>query len=160
MRLRLNSRNGHKPVRLKPEPKPSPMNWRPQSADDLIGQARSVCAAQVAKARRLRDTSNAASKLLLYGPPGVGKTSVAAATARAIARDGLRTVTEPVAGTCLDLDEHGHVAVAGDDVDFAIAGAVAAFENCVPALEQFCAGDVFANDSEQMSFVCRHDPRE
>ena len=32
MKLRLNSRNGHKPVVLKPVPKPSPMNWRPQTA--------------------------------------------------------------------------------------------------------------------------------
>ena len=73
MRLRLNSRNGHKPA----PPKPSPMNWRPQAAENLIGQARAVCAAQVAKARRLRDTRTAACKLLLYGPPGVGKTTVA-----------------------------------------------------------------------------------
>jgi hypothetical protein len=73
-------------------------------------------------------------------------------------RDRLGAIAESVPGARFDLDEHGHIAVAGDDVDFAIAGAVAAFENCVPALEQFCAGDVFANDSEQMPFVSGHDP--
>jgi hypothetical protein len=53
MRLRLNSRNGHKPARLKAEPTPSPVNWRAQTAGDRIGQAASVCGAQAAKARRL-----------------------------------------------------------------------------------------------------------
>ena len=77
MRLRLNSRNGHKPARAKVAPRPSPMNWRPRGPDDLIGQAREVCSALVAKARRLRDTRTAACKLLLYGPPGVCKTTVA-----------------------------------------------------------------------------------
>ena len=77
MRLRINSRNGHKPARPKTEPAPSPMNWRPSGPEDLIGQAREVCGAQVTKARRLRDARNAACKLLLYGPPGVGKTTVA-----------------------------------------------------------------------------------
>ena len=80
MKLRLNSRNGRKPC--VPIVTPSPMNWRPAMPDDLIGQARTVCAAQVAKARRVRDARNAACKLLLYGPPGVGKTSVAELVAR------------------------------------------------------------------------------
>ena len=82
MRLRLEARrNGHKPVPKVVLPA-SPMNWRPQMAENLIGQARAVCVAQVAKARRVRDTRNAACKLLLYGPPGVGKTTVAELVAR------------------------------------------------------------------------------
>lgn len=86
MRLRHNHRNGSTPrgksAVVVPHAPPSPMNWRPQSADDLIGQARDICVAQVAKARRLRDGRKAACKLLLYGPPGVGKTTVAELVAR------------------------------------------------------------------------------
>ena len=65
MRLRHNHRNGSTPrgkTAVLDAP-PSPMNWRPQSAHDLIGQARDICVAQVAKARRLRDGRNAACKL-------------------------------------------------------------------------------------------------
>jgi DNA polymerase III delta prime subunit len=60
------------------------MNWKPNSPDDLIGQARRVAKAQVAKARRLAaaDPANGSMKLLLYGPPGVGKTSVVEMVAR------------------------------------------------------------------------------
>ena len=54
----------------------SPMNWRPQTAEDLIGQAGAVAQAQCRKAERLTARSDATMKLLLYGPPGVGKTSV------------------------------------------------------------------------------------
>jgi MoxR-like ATPase len=52
------------------------MNWRPQTAEDLIGQAGVVARAQCRKAARLTADTAATMKLLLYGPPGVGKTSV------------------------------------------------------------------------------------
>lgn len=55
---------------------PSPMNWRPQTAEELIGQAGTVARSQVAKAVRLAADRTGTMKLLLYGPPGVGKTSV------------------------------------------------------------------------------------
>lgn len=60
------------------------MNWRPGGPADLIGQAARVAAAQVAKARRLasEDPPQGSMKLLLYGPPGVGKTSVVELVAR------------------------------------------------------------------------------
>jgi replication-associated recombination protein RarA len=62
----------------------SPMNWRPQCADDLIGQAQRVARAQIGKARRLSCEPAATMKLLLYGPPGVGKTSVVELIARTL----------------------------------------------------------------------------
>lgn len=55
----------------------SPMSFRPACADDLIGQAHAVAKAHLAKARRLRMQRGGSCKLLLYGPPGVGKTSIA-----------------------------------------------------------------------------------
>lgn len=69
-----------------PRPRPaSPMNWRPQCPEDLIGQARRVAIAQVQKARRLAAAPSASMKLLLYGPPGVGKTSAVELIARELA---------------------------------------------------------------------------
>ena len=60
------------------------MNWKPACPEDLIGQAKRVAQAQVAKARRLASANPPAAsmKLLLYGPPGVGKTSVVEMVAR------------------------------------------------------------------------------
>ena len=63
----------------------SPMNWRPRTAGDLIGQAKRVAMAQASKAKRLSSDPSATMKLLLYGPPGVGKTSVVELTALQLA---------------------------------------------------------------------------
>lgn len=68
----------------KPRPA-SPMNWKPACADDLVGLARRVAKAQLAKAQRLARDPTGTMKLLLYGPPGVGKTSVVELIARELA---------------------------------------------------------------------------
>jgi replication-associated recombination protein RarA len=73
---------------------PSPMNWRPRTAEDLIGQARRVALAQVSKAQRMKDDPSATMKLLLYGPPGVGKTSV------------VELVALQLAGTPLSIEDY------------------------------------------------------
>jgi DNA polymerase III delta prime subunit len=70
------------------------MNWRPRAAEDLIGQARRVALAQVSKAQRMKDDPSATMKLLLYGPPGVGKTSV------------VELVALQLAGTPLSIEDY------------------------------------------------------
>ncbi len=72
----------------------SPMNWRPRLAEDLLGQAKRVATAQVVKARRLSCDPSATMKLLLYGPPGVGKTSV------------VELVAMQLAGTALAIEDY------------------------------------------------------
>jgi DNA polymerase III delta prime subunit len=70
------------------------MNWRPRTAEDLIGQAKQVALAQVSKAKRLSSDPSATMKLLLYGPPGVGKTSV------------VELVALQLAGTPLSIEDY------------------------------------------------------
>ena len=72
----------------------SPMNWRPRTAEDLIGQAKRVALAQASKAKRLASDPSATMKLLLYGPPGVGKTSV------------VELVALQLAGTPLSIEDY------------------------------------------------------
>ena len=79
----------------------SPMNWRPRTAEDLIGQAKRVALAQASKAKRLSSDPSATMKLLLYGPPGVGKTSV------------VELVALQLAGTPLSIEDYN-----GREVDW------------------------------------------
>lgn len=60
-----------------PCPSSPPLAWRPTAPDDLCGPAATVAGQLIAKARKLHDDAAVPVKLLLYGPPGVGKTSIA-----------------------------------------------------------------------------------
>jgi replication-associated recombination protein RarA len=60
-----------------PCPTRPPLAWRPTGPADLCGPAATVAARLVAKARNLRANPTVPVKVLLYGAPGVGKTSIA-----------------------------------------------------------------------------------
>ena len=71
-----------------------PMAWRPTGPGDLCGPAARVARSLVAKAQALHARPSVPVKLLLIGPPGVGKTSIA------------DMVAGTLAGTRLAVEEH------------------------------------------------------
>lgn len=67
-----------KTIRRNPKPPmPSPLAWRPAGPGELIGHAAQVATSLLAKARATKSNGRHPMKLLLYGPPGVGKTTIA-----------------------------------------------------------------------------------
>jgi putative ATPase len=55
----------------------SPLGWRPAAPGDILGPAQAVAAKLTAKARKAKANGASPFKVLLYGPPGVGKTTIA-----------------------------------------------------------------------------------
>lgn len=62
---------------------PSPaLAWKPATMDDLIGQPGEIGRKLLSKVQRMRELRNGSLKLLLIGPPGIGKTSIVDLLAR------------------------------------------------------------------------------
>lgn len=86
-----------------------PENWKPETADELIGPARAVCTAFVNKARRNQAAGRyPAEKLLLLGEPGNGKTSITHILARELAGDPINI--DHINGTDLNVDKCREIA--------------------------------------------------
>ena len=85
-----------------PRPTSPPLAWRPTGPDDLCGPAATIAARLVAKAKKLHDDPAVPVKILLYGPPGVGKTSIADMVADALS--GTRFAVEEFNGKLVTVE--------------------------------------------------------
>jgi len=55
----------------------SPMSWKPCGPADIVGPAGPVAKKLLAKVAKVKNNGRGPIKLLLYGSPGVGKTTTA-----------------------------------------------------------------------------------
>jgi len=83
-------------------PAQPPMAWRPSGPDDLCGPAATVARRLVDKARNLHGRPCVPVKLLLYGPPGIGKTTIADMVADALS--GTRLAVEEFHGKLVTVE--------------------------------------------------------
>lgn len=80
----------------------TPETFKPTSPEQFIGPARKLAAILMGKAQKARSITGQAMKILLHGPPGTGKTSIADMVAATLA--GHRTQIESVNGRNLTVD--------------------------------------------------------
>jgi len=57
--------------------KTSPLAYKPARPDELIGQSQTIARKLLAKANKTKNNGRHPMKVLLYGAPGIGKTSIA-----------------------------------------------------------------------------------
>lgn len=55
----------------------SPLAWRPVTPCEILGPARTVASKLIDKVGKVKNNGRGPLKVLLYGPPGVGKTTIA-----------------------------------------------------------------------------------
>jgi len=64
-------------INMTPIRQSSPLAWRPESPQEILGPAGTVAAKLLDKVSKVKNNGRGPVKVLLYGPPGVGKTTVA-----------------------------------------------------------------------------------
>ena len=55
----------------------SPLAWRPSCPEDIVGPAKKIASKLIQKVSRAKNDGRGPIKILIYGPPGVGKTTIA-----------------------------------------------------------------------------------
>ena len=55
----------------------SPLAWKPAKPSEILGPAQTVASKLIHKVNAVKRNGNGPIKILLYGPPGVGKTTIA-----------------------------------------------------------------------------------
>ena len=55
----------------------SPLAWRPSCPEDIVGPARQIASKLIQKVSKAKNDGREPIKILIYGPPGVGKTTIA-----------------------------------------------------------------------------------
>lgn len=80
----------------------APLSWRPQGVGELIGQPGKVGRKLMEKVGRNKQGESGPLKVLLIGPPGIGKTSIVDALGRELA--GTRWAMEAVNGKSVTIE--------------------------------------------------------
>jgi len=80
----------------------SPMSWKPCGPADIVGPAGPVAKKLLAKVAKVKNNGRGPIKLLLYGSPGVGKTTIAEIVADELS--GSQWATEEANGKLVTIE--------------------------------------------------------